>query len=147
MNQPMIDYEQDFYAWLMHNARLIREGQFAEVDSEHVAEELESMGRSEKRELVSRLTVLLTHLLKWCYQPDRRSRSWQYTIEEQRQKVCEVLEDSPSLRHEIDTTVSRAYDRALLRACQEPHLDKTTFPALCPYTIDQILDVLFYPEM
>ena len=76
MNRIAETYEQDFYAWAIHNAELLRQGRLSEIDVEHIAEELECMGRSEKRELMSRLGVLLAHLLKWVYQPYRRSRSW-----------------------------------------------------------------------
>ncbi len=96
-----IEYEKDFYSWLMINAEWLREGKFTKIDAENIAEELEAMGRSEKRELTSRLTVLLTHLLKWKYQAVRRSRSWKNTLFTQRMDINELLEDSPSLRHEI----------------------------------------------
>jgi hypothetical protein len=84
-------YDQDFYAWLMRNANLIRQGRFAEVDALQVAEELESMGKRDKRELMSRLKILLMHLLKWSFQPDKRSRSWESTIDEQREQINLIL--------------------------------------------------------
>lgn len=79
-------YEQDYYLWLMKNAELIRRGRFSEADAANIAEELECMGRSEKRELTSRLAVLLTHLLKWSFEPEKRTNSWKYTIVEHRRK-------------------------------------------------------------
>ena len=94
-------YEHDFYAWLTSNAQLLREQRIADVDIDHIAEELESMGKSEKRALLSRFTVLLAHLLKWQFQPAKRSRSWKNTILTQRIDIHELLEESPSLRHDL----------------------------------------------
>src|ERR1700723_1229460 len=91
-------YEQDFYAWANEQAALLRAGRVSDADLEHVADEIESMGRSEKRELVSRLKVLLTHLLKWQFQSTLRGTSWRLTIEEQRREVAEHLSDDPSLK-------------------------------------------------
>ncbi|MBF0551328.1 MAG: DUF29 domain-containing protein, partial [Deltaproteobacteria bacterium] len=91
-------YDRDFYAWTMNNAELIRQGRFSEIDIEHLAEELEGMGRSEKRALISRLAVLLAHLLKWTFHPGLRCTSWKYTIKEQRRRVLALLKDSPSLQ-------------------------------------------------
>ncbi len=79
MNQT---YEEDFYAWALNNADLLRQGRFTEIDVDNIAEELESMGRSERRQLANRLEVLLAHLLKWRYQPARRGNGWRYTISE-----------------------------------------------------------------
>src|SRR5437016_556236 len=117
-------YNQDFYAWIMHNAKLLRQGKFSQVDVEHVAEELESMGKSDKRELSNRLALLLAHLLKWKFQAERRSNSWKYTIEEQRFELNELLEDSPSLNHELDLKFSLAYKKALLLAAKDTGLNK-----------------------
>jgi len=92
MKKTTISYEQDFYAWLITNVQLIRQGRFAEMDSENIAEELEAMGRSEKRALLSRWSVLLAHLLKWQFQPEKRSHSWKYTLAEQRRRILRLLE-------------------------------------------------------
>jgi hypothetical protein len=140
------DYDKDFYAWAIYNAQLLRAGKLSEVDIEHVAEEIESMGKSEKRELINRLAVLLSHLLKWKFQPDKRSNSWKYTIEEQRDEVLELLEDSPSLNHELDLQVSRAYKKAVLFAATETSFGKETFPKECPFSLKQSLNKEFFPE-
>lgn len=140
------EYEKDFYAWTVHNAALIREGKFSEVDMEHVAEEIESMGRSEKRELINRLAVLMAHLLKWQFQSERRSRSWEDTIEEQRMSINDLLEDNPSLKHEIDNKVDYAYKHAIFIAARETGFNKTTFPQTCPFTLMQCLDFKFFPK-
>ena len=139
-------YDQDFFAWAMDTAKLLRAGRFAEVDIAHVAEELESMGKSEKRELVSRLTVLLAHLLKWKYQPAKRTRSWQNTILTQRMDIQELLTDSPSLRSVLEHSIAVAYKKAVLYAENETGLDTGTFPAVCSFTYEELLDKGFLPE-
>ena len=126
--EVIADYNKDFYAWLMKNADLLRQHKFNEVDIEHVAEELESMGKSEKRELTSRLTVLLAHLLKWKFQPALRSRSWKNTILTQRIDIKELLEDSPSLHYELGERIAIAYEKARLSAEDETGIDKNNFP-------------------
>ena len=144
--EAAIEYERDFYSWLMRNAGLLREGRFTEIDVENVAEELEAMGRREKREIVSRLTVLLVHLLKWKYQAVRRSRSWENTILTQRMDIKELLEDSPSLHYEIEKRIKRAYKKARLKAEDETGIDKKYFPKSCPFSPEQILEKAFFPE-
>lgn len=138
-------YEKDFYAWSLHNAQLIREKHFSEVDTDHLAEELESMGKSEKRELTHRLAVLLMHLLKWRYQPTRRSNSWKYTIEEQRFEIEELLTDSPSLKKGLKTQFEHAYQKALLMAAKETGLDVDEFPNQLPFTFSKVLGKKFFP--
>ena len=105
-------YAQDFYTWALKNAELLRQGQLSEVDAVHVAEELESMGKNDKRELLSRLEELLLHLLKWCYQPQQRGSSWAISITKQRDGLADLLEDSPSLRPQLVTQLDKAYVRA-----------------------------------
>jgi hypothetical protein len=142
-----VKYEQDFYAWAMQTVQALREGRLSEADLEHVAEELEDMGRSEKRALTNRLAVLLRHLLKWRHQPERHGNSWRYTIEEQRVRVAKLLEDNPSLKHELEGMVSHAYRLAVLRAARETGISKSVFPDTCPFTLEQILDDGFWPEL
>lgn len=141
-----IKYEKDFYAWAIQNAQLLKNGRLTEVDIMHVAEEIESMGKSEKRELINRLVVLIAHLLKWQYQPIRRSRSWELTIQEQRIEILELLEDSPSLKGELDKQFISAYDKALLMAEKETGLARETFSNECPFTLKQIFNEQFYPQ-
>jgi hypothetical protein len=130
----------------MQNAQLLRQGRLSEIDVEHIAEELESMGKSERRELMSRLAVLMSHLLKWLFQPELRSNSWKYTIEEQRRGVTDLLEDSPSLRHELEDRLAKAYTNALLQAARETGMDKACFSEQCPFSLGQILDEDFWPN-
>jgi hypothetical protein len=138
-------YEQDFYAWTQEQAALLRTGRLAELDIENLAEELESMGRSEKRELVDRLAVLLAHLLKWQLQPGRRSNSWQATVKEQRRRARKRLEESPSLKHGLDERLAESYENAVLLAISDTGLDEATFPSTCPFTLDQVLNDSFWP--
>jgi vacuolar-type H+-ATPase subunit C/Vma6 len=140
------EYRKDFYAWTIHNAKLLREGKLSEVDIEHIAEEIESMGKSERRELINRLAVLIAHLLKWQFQEERRSNSWKYTIEEQRDEVLELVEESPSLNHEINEKLYRAYRKAILWAATEMGVNKSIFKDECPFSLEKILNKDFYPE-
>ena len=140
------EYDRDFYAWSLHNAALIREGKLSEVDLEHVAEEIESMGRADKRELISRLAVLLAHLLKWKFQPGLRGKSWRFTIKEQRETVIDLLDESPSLKHELDNQFSRAYQKALNIIEKETELNQNTLPKVCPFSLKESLKEDFLPE-
>ena len=139
-------YEVDFYAWANQQAALLRAGRLGEADIANIAEEIESMGRSEKRELVSRLVVLLVHLLKWRYQPALRGPSWQNSIELQRIEISDHLSDNPSLKARLDECMHQAYRRARLEATGETRLDKTTFPETCPWSYGAIMDNTFWPQ-
>ncbi len=140
-------YEQDFQAWALWNAALLRAGKLGDIDVFHIAEELESMGASERRELQSRLQVLLCHLLKHPYQPERRGKSWLLTIGHQRDAIDRLLKQSPSLRPLLENAEEMAdiYAKAVRDAVIETDLDRHTFPARCPYAIDQMLDDDFFP--
>ena len=116
------------------------------ADLENIIEELEMMGRSEKRALKSRLIVLLTHLLKWQYQPVRRGKSWELTIKGQRANCLDVLDDNPSLKSKLDELFVRSYSRAKIEAAKETGLDENHFPEQCPYTIAELFDNSFYPN-
>src|SRR5271156_4853787 len=115
-------YDQDFFAWSRQQADLLRAGDLARADIEHIAEEIESMGRTEKRELVSRLTILLLHLLKWRYQPGKRGASWQASIRVQRNRLGDHLDDTPSLRPLLPQALASAYRDAALEAVAETGL-------------------------
>jgi hypothetical protein len=139
-------YDRDFYAWAIEQAELLRAGRFAELDIDNVAEEIESLARITKSELVSRLGVLLAHLLKWRFQPNLQSVSWRLTIEEQRDEIRSHLADNPSLKATIDDSFARGYRKGLLRALRETGLERQTFPPENPWTLDQVLDDAFFPE-
>lgn len=141
------DYDSDFHAWALRNARLLRAGRLDELDVEHIAEELESMGASERRELLTRMQVLLLHLLKHQYQPSRRGKSWRLTINHQRTAIERLLEQSPSLARLLDAaTLAKVYRKAVRDAVIETDLDAHLFPAGCPYSLDQLLDDDWLPE-
>jgi uncharacterized protein DUF29 len=137
-------YERDFYAWANEQASLLRAGRLAEADLENIAEEIESMARSEKRELTNRLKLLLTHLQKWRYQPTLRCKGWSYTIEGQRGDLADHLADNPSLKDKLPQALSSAYRKAILTAAIETGFDSTTFPSACPWTCEQIMDAAFW---
>lgn len=139
------NYDKDFYAWALHNAELIRQGRLSEIDTEHVAEEIESMGKSNRRELINRFAVLIAHLLKWQFQPIRRSKSWMLTIKNQRFEIFDLLEESPSLKREIKAQFKHAYEKALIIASEQTGIDESEFPHHCPFSIDQCLDFAFLP--
>jgi hypothetical protein len=139
-------YERDFYAWAKEQAALLRAGRFDRADIENIAEEIERMGRSEKRELVNRLSIQLTHLLKWRFQPGFRGNSWRLTIEEQRDRLRENLDDNPSLTAHLDQAVADAYRRARLGAERETGLPRAIFPDASPFTVDDILNEDFRPD-
>lgn len=132
---PPSEYNKDFYAWSLRNAALIRQGKLSEVDLENVAEEIESMGKGNRRELVSRLGILLAHLLKWKFQPGRRGKSWELTIQEQRFEIQDLLDESPSLKHILDEQLSHAYEKALIIAEKETGLNRDIFPVSCPFSL------------
>jgi hypothetical protein len=132
-------YDRDFYAWANEQAALLRAGRLSTADIAHIAEEIESMGRGEKRALTSRLAVLLAHLLRWRFQPERRGRSWQATIREQRSEVADVLADNPSLRARLDELLANAYGKAVQIAIRETDLPEETFPSICPWTFQQAM--------
>jgi len=139
-------YEQDFYAWANEQAALLRSGQLTDADLENIAEEIESMGRSEKRELVNRLAVLLLHLLKWQFQPMLQGASWQLTIRNQRYDITDHLADNPSLKSSLAEIMERSYRRAIGEAGLETGLPVKTFPITCPWSYDQIMAPDFWPE-
>jgi hypothetical protein len=138
-------HAEDFYSWAMETARAVREGRLGEVDWDAVAEELEDMARSEKRELTNRLTVLLTHLLKWRHQPGRRTRSWTLTILEQRRRVQDIRDDNPGLKSVEAAILASAYRVAVLRAARQTDAELAIFPPTCPWGWTEILDEHFLP--
>ena len=148
MNKPIanLTYEEDFYVWLLNSAELLRQRKFSELDVENIAEELEGMARSDKRQFINRFAVLLAHLLKWQYQPEKRSKSWERTIKEQRKRILLLLEDSPSLKDAIEKNLSDAYEIAILSAANETGIDESHFPESCEYSFEEILENHFYPE-
>jgi hypothetical protein len=139
-------YEADFYRWATETARALREGRFADVDLEHVAEEIEDLGKSERRELVNGLAVLLAHLLKLARQPGHRGNSWRAAVRDQRMELADLLGESPRLRRELAASLGRVYPRAIQKAVRDTGLPESTFPPDCPFTVAQALDPEFWPD-
>ena len=131
-------YEADETAWLEATADLVRDGRLDQVDLGTLAEYLTDMARRDRREVTSRLGILLAHLLKWRYQPDQRSRSWRGTVEIQRQELAELL-DSGVLRNHADAVLDKAYANGVRQAAAESGLPESTFPDDCPYSLDDVL--------
>ena len=146
-------YDDDLDAWAERNAELLRHGRVAEADIAHIAEELETMGRKDRHELVSRLIILLAHLLKWEHQfqqlngrwQEFTGKSWQASIDEQRLRITRQLQLSPSLKPYLVDALAEAYPDAVKLAVRETGLPRAEFPDQCSYTLDQILNEEFYP--
>jgi Domain of unknown function DUF29 len=139
-------YETDFFAWANEQASLLRAGKLSSADIENIAEEIESMGKSEKRELVSRLTMLLLHLLKWQFQPGLRGNSWRYTIQVQRRDLVRHLADNPSLSAQLPALLGDSYTSAVLLAAGETGLPESLFPATSLWSYQQVADPDFWPD-
>ncbi|WP_013323946.1 DUF29 domain-containing protein [Gloeothece verrucosa] len=138
-------YERDFYAWTQEQVELLRHQQWQKLDLANLIEEIESLGRQQRQELRNRLSILMGHLLKWEYQPDKRSRSWLATIRIQRIDIKDLLEDNPSLKPFLTEAMEKAYGKSRELAVSETNLSYQTFPLECPYGFEQILDEAFYP--
>jgi hypothetical protein len=139
-------YKKDFYAWTKEQAALLRAGRLGELDVQHLIEEIEDMGKSERKELASRLEVLLVHLLKWQFQKGLRSNIWLATMKEQRRRIPRHLNDNPSLKNELHEILVQAYEDARYTVGIETGYGETAFPAACPWTTEQVLDPEFLPE-
>ncbi len=132
-------YDRDFYAWAAEQSALLRAGNLSAADIAPIAEEIESMGRGEKRELVSRLTVPLLRLLTWEHQPDRRGNSWLLSIENARDAITDHLADNPSLKAKLDEAMTTACRLARRKASIETDIAVSIFPAECPWTFEQAM--------
>jgi len=139
-------YETDFYGWTQEQTRYIRSGDWSLLDYENILEEIEAMGRAERRSLRNRLAVLFMHLLKWQHQPARRGKSWKTTIVHQRTAINSLLEDSPGLNSALHDSIGRAWKDALKDVEVETELNRDTFPQTCPWAFDTFMDENFWPE-
>ncbi|KOR31033.1 hypothetical protein TI04_02975 [Achromatium sp. WMS2] len=139
-------HDTDFYSWTQQQVELLKAGNLAALDITNLIDEIEDMGRSEKRELKNRLKILLIHLLKWQYQPELRGTSWWATIKEQREEITQCLGENPGLKPIIDDTLKAAYKIGTFAALKETGLKPDTFPNTCPWTFDQIMDPEFWPD-
>ncbi|HBL12656.1 MAG TPA: DUF29 domain-containing protein [Cyanobacteria bacterium UBA11162] len=151
-SQPQLNhllYEQDFYLWIQTTAKLLKEHRFQEVDLENLIEEIESMGRSEKKELKSRLIVLIEHLLKliyWEAEKAYNARGWRDTIVEQRRQIDFSLEDSPSLRPLLTDLFLDSYQKARSDALRKYQLPADFFPTEPPFTLQDVFNPDYLPE-
>lgn len=142
----LTSYEADYARWCAEQGALLREGRLDALDRDNLAEEIESLGRSDRREIENRLKTLLAHLLKWRFQPSGRGGSWRGTIRDQRVQIAKVIKESPSLRSHPAKALAEEYANAVPEAVDETGLAEDAFPATCPFTIEQILDPDFLPN-
>jgi hypothetical protein len=144
-------HENDFYGWCLDQARALRALSAMRVnlavplDLDNLAEEIESLGKAQERELFSRYVVILVHLLKWRFQPERRTRSWRSTLLVQRDELESLYRFSPGLKALRQPTLEEAYPVARKRAARETRLPLATFPESCPFTLEEIEDPEFLP--
>jgi hypothetical protein len=138
-------YETDFYAWTQEQASLLSNQQWTQIDLEHLIEEIESLGKQQRQELRNRLSVLVSHLLKWEHQPQLRSSSWLATIRIQRLDISDLLTDNPSLKPYLEEALQNAYLKSVALAVGETNLPDHTFPKDCFYRLSEILSDRFYP--
>lgn len=146
MESNQLNYEQDFYRWIYQNIELLKQRNFDALDIDILIDELESMAKRDRRELLSHLMILIAHLLKWQFQIEQRSSSWRGSIREQRIQIAEQLTESPSLRNYLQESISKAYPKAVELAEEETGLNQQIFPRECPYSLEQICDTKFYPN-
>jgi Domain of unknown function DUF29 len=140
-------YNKDFYQWTQQTVQMIKDKKYNLIDWDNLIEEIETLGRSEKRAVKSHLIILLMHLLKWQYQPEHRSNSWKASIRNARRELIDLLQDNPSLAGDflLDTMPS-VYTRAREQAAEETTIFLQNFPAECSYSLEQILDFKFLPN-
>jgi hypothetical protein len=138
-------YESDFAAWAEMNAELLRAGRFSEVDLENVAEEIEDLAKKQRHALGSRLRRLIQHLLKWQFQPEKRSTSWQRTLAQQRLAIARLLKENPSLKPAFAELAAEAYSDATRLASIEMRREVKTLPSSSPYTMEQLMDLDYLP--
>ncbi|MCY9848941.1 DUF29 domain-containing protein [Pectobacterium jejuense] len=139
-------YETDVVAWANEQAELLRSGKFSEIDCENIAEEIADVGKSEQRELASRMAVLIAHLLKWKYQPERRGSSWEKTVKAQRKDVAYALKESPSLKNKLNDPdwYDVIWSKAVAIAADETQLEN--LPDEQIWTVEEVLYADFWPN-
>lgn len=140
-------YEKDFYRWTQVTAEALKQRKFEVIDWDNLIEEIEALGRSEKRAIRSYLVVVLLHLLKWQHQPEHQSRSWLNSIRNARRELQELLDDNPSLKGSfLEDSLFKAYEQAREKASEETTIYLENFPEECPYNLDEILHPEFLPK-
>jgi hypothetical protein len=148
MSQPPELYDTDFYVWTKAQATALRDGNLAALDLGNLAEEIESLGKRDRRALVSQLERLLLHLLKWQYHPSMRQTgsSWRQSIRQARREMALIINDSPSLERQVPIQLAFAYAHARVDASDETGLPLALFPEVCPWDVAQVVDANFFPE-
>jgi len=136
-------YERDFYAWTLEQCQLLKVGDFERLDIVNLVEEIESLGKQQRRELEHRLGILVGHLLKWDYQPEKRRKSWRAMINIQRREMMDGLEDNPSLKAYLGEAMIEAHESGLDLVVKETPLNYRDLPAAPIYTLEQLLDPNF----
>jgi hypothetical protein len=139
-------YETDFNLWIEQTVNHLKKGNLEALDLDNLIEEISDMVRNNRREVFSRLKVLLMHLLKWQYQPEKRTNSWINTIDEQREQLELILRDSPSLKPYLADIFAECYQKEVRGTVNETNLPKETFPVDCPFTQEQVLNWDYFPE-
>ncbi len=133
-------YDRDLTLWAKDTARLLRERRWDAVDWDHLIEEVEDLGKSDRSVIGSQMERIMVHLLKWQYQPLRRSDSWLDSINDGRSQIRRKLEDSPSLQSYPREILEKEYTRARREAARQTRLSIELFPESCPYSIEQVID-------
>lgn len=139
-------YTADFNLWIQQTAQLLQERRWQEIDIEHLIEEIEDLGKSERRGIASQLTRLLLHLLKWQYQPQRRSDSWLDSITDSRTQIELAIKDSPSLKGYTVEQLKQSYQQARSKAAKQTKIPLSVFPEECPYLLQLVLEEDWLPE-
>ncbi|MGK7932160.1 MAG: DUF29 domain-containing protein [Microcystaceae cyanobacterium] len=139
-------YEQDYYLWLEKTVQLLKNGQLSALDIDNLIEEIQDMGISQKNALLSNLIVLSMHLLKWKYQPQKRTGSWRSSIREHRRRILKAFKNSPSLKRYFEEIFDEAYHESRLQASDETELSLETFPLECPFSKEEILNPDYLPD-
>jgi hypothetical protein len=153
MNEPKVitrsavDYDQDFHAWSVEQAARLRQARPRSIDWENVAEEIESLGRRDRRKVASDLNKILEHLIKWQYQPQKRKAGWRSSIREHRDRVGRILADSPSLRRLPAEILADEYKKARRSALEDTGLPEDRIPERCPFPVEDVLDVGYWPSV
>jgi len=141
-------YDSDVIAWANEQARLLRAGQWADLDIEHLADEIEDVGKGEQHEFENRMAVLLAHLLNWQCQPERRGASWRRTIQDQREGIARRLRKTPSLKADLHDPEwwAEVWADARKAAEKETGIEYANFPETCPWVLDEVMDRAFWPD-
>jgi len=144
MNKTL--YDQDYYLWLEHTTQLLKQGKFSGVDIPNLIDEIEGLAQNQKQALKSNLRIVLIHLLKYQYQPEKITNSWVNSINEHRDRIYDIFDDSPSLKEYLRDEFTKIYARARKRASRETQKSLDVFPTESPFTIEQVLDEDFFPH-